>query len=52
MSDAVEREHRVAYQRESLKQEKRKEGLTWLLRYRIKPPNGERVENTLPIGLV
>lgn len=42
----------MSYQRGSLKQEKRKEGVTWLLRYRINSPNGKRVENKLPIGLV
>ena len=42
----------MSYQRGSLKQEKRKEGMTWLLRYRVNSPNGERVENNLPIGLV
>jgi len=42
----------MSYQRGSLKQENRKEGVTWLLRYRVNSPDGKRVENTLPIGLV
>jgi hypothetical protein len=42
----------MSYQRGSLKQENRKEGVTWSLRYRVNSPDGKRVENTLPIGLV
>ena len=43
---------KVAYQRGSLKQMPRKEGDTWVLRYRVSTANGRRVENILPIGLV
>jgi integrase len=42
----------MAYQRGSLKQVRRKEGDTWVLRYRVATADGRRVENTLPIGLV
>jgi hypothetical protein len=42
----------MAYQRGSLKKVRRKEGETWVLRYRITNPDGRRVENILPIGLV
>ena len=44
--------HTMAYQRGSLKKLRRKEGEIWVLRYRITKPDGRRVENTLPIGLV
>ena len=42
----------MAYQRGSLKQVPRKEGNTWVLRYRVTNAEGRRVENSLPIGLV
>ena len=42
----------MAYQRGSLKQMPRKEGLTWQLRYRVMNAEGRRVEHTLPVGLV
>ena len=42
----------MAFQRGSIKQVERKEGATWLLRYRTQTADGRRVENTLPIGLV
>ncbi len=42
----------MAYQRGSLKKVPRKEGETWVLRYRVATADGRRVENTLPIGLV
>jgi integrase len=42
----------MAYQRGSLKKVPRKEGDTWMLRYRLTNAEGRRVENTLPIGLV
>ena len=42
----------MAYQRGSLKKVQRKEGETWVLRYRVATADGRRVENTLPIGLV
>ena len=42
----------MAYQRGSLKKVPRKEGDTWVLRYRVATADGRRVENTLPIGLV
>jgi integrase len=42
----------VAYQRGSLKKVPRKEGDTWVLRYRVSSTDGRRVENTLPVGLV
>jgi integrase len=42
----------MAYQRGSLKKVPRKEGDTWVLRYRVSNADGRRVENTLPIGLV
>jgi len=42
----------MAYQRGSLKQVPRKEGYTWVLRYRVTNAEGRRVENSLPIGLV
>jgi integrase len=42
----------MAYQRGSLKQVKRKEGATWVLRYRTNTADGRRVENTLPVGLL
>src|SRR5271154_3631171 len=42
----------MAYQRGSLKKFRRKEGETWVLRYRVTSAEGKRVENILPIGLV
>jgi len=42
----------MAYQRGCLRRVRRKGGETWLLRYRTKKPNGERVENTEIVGLV
>jgi integrase len=42
----------MAYQRGSLKKVRRKEGETWLLRYRVTSVEGKRVEHTLPVGLV
>jgi len=42
----------MAYQRGCLKAVKRKEGETWVLRYRVMGADGRRVENTLPVGLV
>lgn len=42
----------MAYQRGSLKKVPRKEGDTWVLRYRVTGTDGKRVENTMPVGLV
>ncbi len=42
----------MAYQRGSLKKVSRKEGATWVLRFRVGNAEGRRVENTLPVGLV
>jgi integrase len=42
----------MAYQRGSLKKVHRKEGETWMLRYRVTSAEGNRVEHNLPIGLV
>jgi integrase len=42
----------MAYQRGSLKKVHRKEGETWVLRYRVASADGRRVEHTTPIGLV
>jgi integrase len=42
----------MAYQRGSLKAVKRKEGDTWVLRYRVRLADGRKVENTLPVGLL
>jgi len=42
----------MAYQRGSLKQVPRKQGLTWQLRYRVMNAEGRKVEHTLPVGLV
>jgi len=41
----------MSYQQGSLRQVKRKDGLTWLFRYRV-TKNGRRVENTRVVGLV
>ncbi len=42
----------MAYQRGSLRKVRRKEGETWVLRYRVTNFDGNRVENVMPIGLV
>ncbi|HZP64229.1 MAG TPA: site-specific integrase [Terriglobales bacterium] len=42
----------MPYQRGSLKKVFRKEGQTWVLRYRITNASGRRVEHTLPVGLI
>lgn len=42
----------MAYQRGSLKKVSRREGATWVLRFRVRNAEGRRVENTLPVGLV
>ena len=42
----------MAYQRGSLKKVRRKEGETWVLRYRVATTDGRRVEHNTPIGLV
>jgi len=42
----------MSYQRGSLKKVRRKEGETWVLRFRVANSDGRRVENTLPVGLV
>jgi len=42
----------MAYQRGSLKAVKRKEGATWVLRYRVTASDGRRVENIMQVGLV
>src|SRR5580765_3234476 len=42
----------MTYQRGALRKVRRKAGETWLLRYRVTQPDGRRVENTLPVGLV
>ncbi len=42
----------MAYQRGSLKKVHRKEGETWVLRFRVTNAEGKRVEHTLPVGLV
>ena len=42
----------MSFQRGSLVQKQRKEGMTWMLRYRVTSAEGRRVENTLPVGLV
>jgi integrase len=42
----------MAYQRGSLKKVRRKEGETWVLRFRVTNAEGERVEHNAPIGLV
>jgi integrase len=50
---AVPAERRImSYQRGSLKKVRRKEGDTWVLRYRVTTVDGRRVEHTNPIGLV
>lgn len=42
----------MSYQRGCLKKVCRKEGETWVLRFRITNAEGRRVEHTLPVGLV
>ena len=42
----------MSYQRGSLKKVRRKEGESWVLRYRVTNAEGRRVENILPVGLV
>jgi integrase len=42
----------MAYQRGSLKKVPRKEGATWMLRYRVTGGDGRRVENIMAVGLV
>src|SRR5215831_2667156 len=42
----------MAYQRGCLKKVCRKEGETWMLRFRVTNTEGKRVEHTLPVGLV
>jgi integrase len=42
----------MSYQRGSLKKVCRKEGETWMLRFRVTSAEGKRVEHTLPVGLV
>ena len=42
----------MTYQRGSLKKFARKEGQTWVLRYRVTTPEGRRVEHGLAVGLV
>jgi hypothetical protein len=42
----------MSYQRGSLKKVKRKEGETWVLRYRVKLADGRRVEHNAPVGLL
>jgi hypothetical protein len=42
----------MSYQRGALKKLRRKPGEMWVLRYRVSKPDGTRVENTMPVGLV
>src|SRR5271170_2004984 len=42
----------MAYQRGSLKKVRRKEGETWVLRYRVTSADGRRVEHNATVGLV
>ena len=42
----------MAYQRGSLKKVRRKEGETWVLRYRVTNAEGKRVEHGVLVGLV
>jgi integrase len=42
----------MAYQRGCLKRVCRKEGETWVLRFRVLSAEGKRVEHALPVGLV
>jgi len=42
----------MAYQRGSLRKVRRKEGETWVLRYRVTSADGRRVEHIATIGLV
>lgn len=45
-------ERNMAYQRGSLKKVLRKEGESWVLRFRVMNAEGRRVENTFPVGLL
>src|SRR6202035_5091256 len=42
----------MAYQRGCLKTVRRKEGDSWVLRYRVRTADGRRVENNLPVGFL
>jgi integrase len=42
----------MSYQRGCLKKLRRKEGETWVLRFRVTNAEGRRVEHILPVGLV
>jgi integrase len=42
----------MAYQRGCLKKVPRKEGESWVLRFRVTGTDGRRVENIMPVGLV
>jgi integrase len=42
----------MAYQRGSLKKVRRKEGETWVLRFRVTNAEGKRVEHNAPVGFV
>jgi hypothetical protein len=42
----------MAYRRGSVKKVRRKEGETWVLRFRVTNAEGKRVEHNAPIGLV
>jgi integrase len=42
----------MSYQRGSLKKVLRKQGDTWVVRYRVSRADGRRLENTMPVGLV
>lgn len=42
----------MSYQRGSLKKLPRKEGETWVLRYRVTKADGRRVEHIMPVALV
>ena len=42
----------MSYQRGCLKKVRRKEGETWVLRFRVTGTDGRRVENIMPVGLV
>jgi integrase len=42
----------MTHQRGSLQRKYRKNGETWILRYRVTASDGRRVENTIPVGLL
>jgi integrase len=42
----------MPFQRGSIKRIMRKEGMTWMLRYRVSTADGRRVEHNLPVGLL